>query len=328
MECEVRYAASFFGYGFYGDVTRESESLRWLGPMRYDYVGLLTYLRHKSYEAEVAFFHMPDTDAPNAPSQGIKGSSRRPSNLCTSGCRVCASSQDLSLLARSALGFQPSLSLPDMQHTGSSTHSNSNRNSTSTATSNARDSPLHLHPSASCPSMSPPTTPSASSPSARKSRGEGDVADVPGQQQEENEEEGGEGKEDASLPADDDALPGWRTVRGCFHSVGGAVISCRNDKAPDGIAAHAHLADGHLNLIMVHECSRPEYLQQLLSLAWKGADPFDYSFVEHHKTPAFTFKALGECGYWNVDGELVEAKELSAQVFRGLVDVFATGPEK
>ncbi|CAI7748299.1 unnamed protein product, partial [Closterium sp. NIES-53] len=44
---EVRYAASFFGYGFYGDVIRRSEGLRWMGPARYDYAGLMAYLHHR-----------------------------------------------------------------------------------------------------------------------------------------------------------------------------------------------------------------------------------------------------------------------------------------
>lgn len=55
--------------------------------------------------------------------------------------------------------------------------------------------------------------------------------------------------------------PRWRSLRGSFHSVGGAVMSCRNDKAPDGLAAHAHLADGLLHLILIRKCSRPSYLR-------------------------------------------------------------------
>lgn len=34
-------------YGFYGDVARHSEQLRWMGPMRYDYAGFMTYMRHR-----------------------------------------------------------------------------------------------------------------------------------------------------------------------------------------------------------------------------------------------------------------------------------------
>ena len=45
------------------------------------------------------------------------------------------------------------------------------------------------------------------------------------------------------------------------------------------------------------------------------------------QTPAFTFVSQGRESVWNVDGEIFPAHQLSAQVFRGLVDVFARGPE-
>jgi ceramide kinase len=44
---KVQYAASFTGYGFYGDVTKESESLRWMGPARYDAAGFKVFMKHK-----------------------------------------------------------------------------------------------------------------------------------------------------------------------------------------------------------------------------------------------------------------------------------------
>ncbi|URD83795.1 Diacylglycerol kinase catalytic domain [Musa troglodytarum] len=51
----VRYAASFAGYGFYGDVIKESEGYRWMGPKRYDFAGTVAFLKHRSYEAKVTF---------------------------------------------------------------------------------------------------------------------------------------------------------------------------------------------------------------------------------------------------------------------------------
>lgn len=35
----LRYSVSLLGYGFYGDVLRDSERNRWLGPTRYDLTG-------------------------------------------------------------------------------------------------------------------------------------------------------------------------------------------------------------------------------------------------------------------------------------------------
>ena len=34
-------------YGFYGDVMKESEDLRWMGPARYDMAGLKVFMQHK-----------------------------------------------------------------------------------------------------------------------------------------------------------------------------------------------------------------------------------------------------------------------------------------
>nr|GEY54380.1 pentatricopeptide repeat-containing protein At2g22070 [Tanacetum cinerariifolium] len=42
--------------------------------------------------------------------------------------------------------------------------------------------------------------------------------------------------------------------KGWFLSIGAAVISCRNEKAPDGLVADAHLADGFLHLILIKDC--------------------------------------------------------------------------
>ncbi|KVI07600.1 ATP-NAD kinase-like domain-containing protein, partial [Cynara cardunculus var. scolymus] len=105
-------------------------------------------------------------------------------------------------------------------------------------------------------------------------------------------------------------------VRGRFLSIGAAVISCRNEKAPDGFVADAHLSDGFLDLILIKDCP-PR----------KGGTPLDFDFVEHHKTTTFTFTSFGDESVWNVDGEVLVAHKLSAQVFRGLISLYASGPE-
>ncbi|XP_021751997.1 ceramide kinase-like isoform X5 [Chenopodium quinoa] len=119
----------------------------------------------------------------------------------------------------------------------------------------------------------------------------------------------------------------WLKTRGNFLSVGAAVMSCRNERAPDGLVADAHLADGLLHLILVKNCSHALYLWHLTHLAKKGGSPLDFKFVEHYKTPAFAFTSYGKEGVWNLDGEILRAHKLSAQVFRGLISLFANGPE-
>lgn len=45
------------------------------------------------------------------------------------------------------------------------------------------------------------------------------------------------------------------------------------------------------------------------------------------QTPVFTFTSVGEESIWNIDGELFPAHQLTAQVARGLVNIYARGPE-
>jgi ceramide kinase len=52
----------------------------------------------------------------------------------------------------------------------------------------------------------------------------------------------------------------WSRSKGRFLSIGAAVISCRNERAPDGLVADAHLSDGFLHLILVKDCPHPYYL--------------------------------------------------------------------
>ena len=52
----------------------------------------------------------------------------------------------------------------------------------------------------------------------------------------------------------------WVRVKGRFLSIGAAVISCRNERAPDGLVADAHLSDGFLNLVLIKDCSHAFYL--------------------------------------------------------------------
>lgn len=236
----VRYAASFAGYGFYGDVIKESEKYRWMGPKRYDYAGTKVFLEHRSYEAEIAYLEDktadPVTTTNNSeirkwPSLVSRKNSTKV--ICRMNCDICQGTAKSKEIADTSI-----------------------------------------------------TNP------------------IPGTQ-------------DAS----------WLRSKGHFLSVGAAVISCRNERAPDGLVADAHLADGFLHLILIKDCPRPLYLWHLTQLTRKGGDPLKYKFVEHHKTRAFTFVSNHDKSLWNLDGELFQACQVSVQACRGLVNLFASGPE-
>ncbi|CAH9060182.1 unnamed protein product [Cuscuta epithymum] len=243
----VRYAASFAGYGFYGDVITESEKYRWMGPARYDFAGTKVFLRHSSYEAEVTYLEFADS---KKASLGEDGGG--PVNSWTKAALRVGS----------------------------------------------RKKPERAVCRANC-----------------------DVCNL----------KGSETSEGGMCERSDEESPyssrRWLKSKGQFLSIGGAIISCRNERAPDGLIADAHLSDGFLHLILIKDCPHASYLWHLTQLAKKGGCPLDFQFVEHHKTTAFTFTSFGKESTWNIDGEPFQAHQLSAQVFRGLVTMFATGPE-
>ncbi|XP_024012472.1 ceramide kinase isoform X2 [Eutrema salsugineum] len=235
IEPYIRYAASFAGYGFYGDVISESEKYRWMGPKRYDYVGTKVFLKHRSYEAEVMFEESEPENAKASPHTRSKtwpfrNTTRSEKILCRAKCSICNCKAEDGNIMR--------------------------------------------------------TTPNSWLEKAR-----------------------------------------WCRTRGRFLSIGAAVMSNRNERAPDGLVVDAHLSDGFLHLILIKDCSRPKYLWHLTELAKKGGEPLNFEFVEYHKTRAFTFTSIGEESVWNLDGEIFEAHHLSAQVLRGLIPLFASGPE-
>ncbi|GAB2294103.1 hypothetical protein Dimus_028322 [Dionaea muscipula] len=240
-EPSVRYTASFVGYGFYGDVITESEKCRWMGPKRYDFAGTKVFLRHRSYEAEIAYLddkserEVPDPvdhldgRVQQGHSAGHENSERV---ICRANCQVCCTSVG----------------------------------------TNKGEQPAKLH------------------------------------------------SYNGHL--------GWLKSRGKFLSVGAAIISCRNERAPAGLVADAHLSDGFFHLVLIKECPHALYLWHLIELTRKGGNPLAFGFVEHHKSPVFAFTSFGsDESVWNLDGEILQAHKLSAQVFRGLVNLFATGPE-
>lgn len=60
----LRYSVSLLGYGFYGDIIKDSEKKRWMGLIRYDFSGNWG-LRHARN-----FGHSRTSVAPSAPARG------------------------------------------------------------------------------------------------------------------------------------------------------------------------------------------------------------------------------------------------------------------
>uniref|UniRef100_A0A8C5PK33 Ceramide kinase n=1 Tax=Leptobrachium leishanense TaxID=445787 RepID=A0A8C5PK33_9ANUR len=58
-----RFSVSLIGYGFFGDVLKFSENLRWMGPARYDVSGLKMFFRNKAYRGTVEFQEADDLNS-------------------------------------------------------------------------------------------------------------------------------------------------------------------------------------------------------------------------------------------------------------------------
>ncbi|XP_030914870.1 ceramide kinase [Geospiza fortis] len=78
----LKYSVSLLGYGFYGDILKDSEKKRWMGPMRYDYSGFKTFLSHHYYEGTIAY----------QPAKQTHGSPRDKES-CRMGCYICKQSE-------------------------------------------------------------------------------------------------------------------------------------------------------------------------------------------------------------------------------------------
>lgn len=62
----------------------------------------------------------------------------------------------------------------------------------------------------------------------------------------------------------------WHHVDGEFKSVMAIITPCRSDQSSVGLAPYGHLADGRIQLVLVHKCSRLQYLRFLASIPSTG----------------------------------------------------------
>uniref|UniRef100_A0A1B6D226 DAGKc domain-containing protein n=1 Tax=Clastoptera arizonana TaxID=38151 RepID=A0A1B6D226_9HEMI len=77
------YYASVISYGYLGDIIRDSDKFRWMGPKRYDFSGFKKFLVNQGYEGEI----MLATNSSNAPED----------SKCFKDCQRCLSQKDIRL---------------------------------------------------------------------------------------------------------------------------------------------------------------------------------------------------------------------------------------
>lgn len=81
----LRFASTFAAYGYFGDIVRESEKLRWLGPSRYDITGINNLLKNRSYEGHLRILV---SDSDGSPSD---------QDRCHRDCKVCQSQSEINI---------------------------------------------------------------------------------------------------------------------------------------------------------------------------------------------------------------------------------------
>ncbi|XP_076152412.1 ceramide kinase [Alosa pseudoharengus] len=154
----------------------------------------------------------------------------------------------------------------------------------------------------------------------------------------------------------------WRVIRGKFLAINAVSMSCACPRSPKGLSPAAHLSDGTTDLILVHKCSRVNFLRHLLRHTNKK-DQFDHSFVEVHRVRRFRFmpkhqevdsgvdsepdlreRGKGLFGQicrdhpacdcapahstWSCDGETLPHTAIQVSAHRQLIKLFARGIEE
>ncbi|KAI8782009.1 ceramide kinase, partial [Biomphalaria glabrata] len=267
----IKYTVTMLGYGYYGDLLKESESLRWMGPKRYTWSGFKAFVANKAYEGEVSFLLASEED-----------SHPRDRNVCYAGCEKCKKSVVKNSQAISG-----------------------------------KDNFLEYDLGGASEAL----------PSTKR----------------------------ASYMMKD----GWHRVKGRFCAINLVTISCRCALSPTGMSPSSHLGDGCMDLILIQDCSRVQYLRHLIRIPDAKADQFDFDFIQVYRVKEFSFQPASEpedadegegqdrngCiikmtghtrlasdsnlhSIWNCDGEVFNHPSLYAQVHCQLISLFARGVEE
>lgn len=78
----LRFVSTFVAYGYFGDVARESEKLRWLGPSRYDVTGVNSLIKNRAYQGKVRILLSKEDGSP------------RDIKRCHTNCDLCRQLKD------------------------------------------------------------------------------------------------------------------------------------------------------------------------------------------------------------------------------------------
>lgn len=80
-------------------------------------------------------------------------------------------------------------------------------------------------------------------------------------------------------------------------------------------------------LHFLQKSPQPTVCQTSLVHVVPGVTPGQYKYVEVLDVTAVRIEPIGRESAWNVDGELLENNHVTAQVHKGLLEIFARGIE-
>lgn len=348
-EGELRYACSTASYGFIGDVLERSENMRWMGPARYDIGGAMTFLRLKPYPVRISY------------RQPAKAHPAR--TVCCTMCKLCSAPSRHVFDSESELSALDAASEATTSVSGPRSRSHSHTPSIDTAgdaAAAAVGGGMGLVPQGSVAAPRPPGTyhargasglcdgtfqswnvAAASAAAAHCSCGVDAAAAPPSATGDDlprcssdgwfgrlsAREHSGDSRASNASSSEEEGR--WRVWEGEISSLMVVVTSTRSDKSKNGILPHAHMSDGRLHLVIVRKCSRVQFLRFLLGLSWRGVDD-SLDFVDVKEVEAFRMEELEperSQSFWNVDGELLKSRFVSARCHHGLIEVFSRGPE-
>lgn len=146
----------------------------------------------------------------------------------------------------------------------------------------------------------------------------------------------------------DGANSRWQTVRGRFAALNSFLMSCRCRYAPEGPAPAAHFGNGCSDLVIVHDCSRFQYVKHLYRCTIPDADQFDFPFIQAFRVTRFKFRPIeddeqpldsptrdaerlhvrgGSTSVWNCDGEVIDEPNVEFIIHPQLIRLYARGIE-
>ncbi|CAH8477869.1 unnamed protein product [Schistosoma turkestanicum] len=309
----IRYVLTMLGYGFHADLLRNDDKRRWMGPQRYNYSGFKTFLQHASYYGEISFLPCPDPN--NLSSNGI---------VCNSGCSICKSNihhetdnSSLSSIDYSQNKFRTNQNEAEfdlqlnssVQNIQGSSDLSSTLSSTESVTNSqtiidqkSLDSDLGLSISSNtnvrhlCTAQSPDLICNKNSSENYFNADSCNI--VLNEQESISNIKIKQSHDNRALSSwsSRNLTKNWHTICGTFLAVNAFIQSCRCSRAVCGPAPWAHLSDGCLDLVLVHKCSKVQYIRYLMSIAKNRhmtpeENPFNFPFISVMKVCAFRFVA-------------------------------------